>query len=137
MEKAGFGFVVEARLGAGPQRFRNIFMHTFPASRSAEQIWSTHAATPSNVESMPAYQSLRRQGMDTCGLARLSSRTVAVPFVGLTAGCVVISELLRRLHAGPALELAFLSLLSLEDIETVPMEAPIYALGHTPVGPGT
>ena len=36
LEKAGFGLIVEAGLGAGPQGFRNISMHTFPASRTAE-----------------------------------------------------------------------------------------------------
>jgi hypothetical protein len=45
---------------------------------------------------MPAYQSLKREGMDSCGLAQLASRTVGVPFVGLIAACLVVSELLRR-----------------------------------------
>ncbi len=34
---------------------------------------------------MPAYKALESGGMDKCGLAQLTSRTVAVPFVGLIA----------------------------------------------------
>jgi hypothetical protein len=108
-------------------------MHSFPASRSASEIWSGHVAGQANVEEMPAYQSLRRHGMDRCGLAQLASRTVAVPFVSLTAGCIVISELLRRLHSGQAIELASLSMLSMADIESFPMQAPPYAFGHVSI----
>lgn len=133
LEKVGFDLVVEAGLGAGPQRFRNISMHTFPASRSAAEIWSGHAPSRADVENMPAYQSLRQHGMDKCGLAQLASRTVAVPFVGLTAGCLVVAELLRRLHGGQAAELASVSMLAMDDIELVPTGAPPYAFGHLPV----
>lgn len=132
LEKAGFGLVVEAGLGAGPRGFRSISMHTFPASRAAADIWSGREGAAMNMERMPAYQSLRREGMDTCGLARLASRTVAVPFVSLTAGCLVISELLRRLHGGQAAEVLSLSMLSPDDIETVAAPAPPYAYGHVP-----
>lgn len=134
LEKAGFGLVVEAGLGAGPQGFRSISMHTFPASRAAADIWSGRDGPALNTEKMPAYQSLRREGMDTCGLAQLASRTVAVPFVSLTAGCLVISELLRRLHGGQAVEVLSLSMLSPDDIEMVAAPAPPYAFGHVPAG---
>jgi hypothetical protein len=135
LEQAGFGLVVEAGLGAGPQGFRSIFLHTFPASRAAADIWSAPGRSAAGVEHMPAYEALRRGGMDGCGLAQLASRTVAVPFVSLTAGCLVVSELLRRLHAGPATELASLSMLSLADVEAVALQAPPYAFGHVPVSP--
>src|SRR5207244_3320319 len=68
LEEAGFGLIVEAGLGAGPQGFRNISLHTFPGSRAAADIWSKDAGTPSSVEQLPAYQSLRRGGLDACGL---------------------------------------------------------------------
>jgi hypothetical protein len=138
LETAGFGLIVEAGLGAGPQGFRHMFMHTFPGSRSAAEIWSNAAAAPSrSVEEMPAYQALRQRGRDNCGLTQLASRTVAVPFVSLTAGCLVLSELLRRLHGGVALEVASLSLLSLDDIEVVSSQALPYSFGHLPVATRT
>jgi hypothetical protein len=120
LEKPGFDLVVEAGLGAGPQAFRSFSMHTFPASRSAEEIWSRQVGQPDeNFEDRPAYRALREKGMDTCGLAQLASRTVGVPFVGLIAASVAIAELLRRLHGGAALELASGSVAALEDIEAI------------------
>ncbi len=132
LEQAGFGLVVEAGLGAGPQAFRSIVMHTFPASRTAADIWTKQISqVPEKVEDQPAYRALRDSGMDECGLTRLASRTVGVPFVGLVAGCLVISELLRRLHGGVGLEIASLSIAALDCVDQVASShvAP-YAFGH-------
>jgi hypothetical protein len=134
LEKPGFGLVVEAGLGAGPEAFRSISVHTFPSSQSAEEIWARQVGqTNENVESMPAYQALKRSGMDTCGLAQLASRTVGVPFVGLIAACLVLSELLRRLQGGRALDLASGSVAALNDIETIAISCGPYSCGHVPV----
>jgi hypothetical protein len=133
LEQAGFDLIVEAGLGAGPQAFRSLSMHTFPASRSAEEIWSRQVGQQEvNYEIQPAYQKLKREGMDSCGLAQLASRTVGVPFVGLIAACLVISELLRRLNGGIALELASISVTTLENVEAVTIEAGHYEFGHLP-----
>jgi hypothetical protein len=133
LDKAGFGLVVEAGLGAGPEAFRSISLHTFPASRTPSDIWSKQIGQAlKSVEHMPAYQALEQQGVDKCGVSRLASRTVGVPFVGVIAGVLVIAELLRRLHGGCALEVASLSVASLEDLEAFPMPAPTYRFGHTP-----
>jgi len=131
LEKPGFDLVVEAGLGAGPQAFRSFSMHTFPASRSAEQIWSRQvAAADDNFEDRPAYQALRHDGMDQCGLAQLASRTVGVPFVGLIAAALAVSELLRRLHGGTALELASGSAAALQDIEAISIPAQPFTGGY-------
>lgn len=136
LEEAGFGLIVEAGLGAGPQAFRSLSVHTFPASRSAAEIWSRQVSdSPDSNENMPAYQHLKRAGMDPCGLAQLASRTVGVPFVGLTAACLVFSELLRRLNGGTAFELVSGSVAALGDIETVTFPAAPYAFGHVPAAP--
>lgn len=136
LEKPGFGLVVEAGLGAGPEAFRSISVHTFPSSQSAEEIWSPQVGQANeSVESMPAYQALKRNGMDTCGLAQLASRTVGVPFVGLVAACLVLSELLRRLHGAGALELAAGSVASLDHIETIAIPCGPYSFGHLPAAP--
>jgi hypothetical protein len=133
LEGAGFGLIVEAGLGAGHGGFRNISQHVFPGSRTAAEIWSNPAGMLPEVQDMPAYREMRRSGMDQCGVAQLASKTVAVPFVGLTAACLVVSELLRRLHGGEALELASLSLLSVDDVEAVPMVSSPYEFGHVPI----
>jgi hypothetical protein len=129
--KPGYGLVVEAGLGAGPEAFRSLSIHTFPASRSPEEIWSRQVGEATgNVENMPAYQALKRKGMDACGLAQLASRTVAVPFVGLIAGCLTVSELLRRLNGGCAFEIVSGSAAALSAVEAVPISADPYGFGH-------
>lgn len=127
LEKAGFDLVVEAGLGVGPNAFRSISLHTFPGSRTAEQIWSRYVGQPeAGFEDKPAYQALKKQGMDSCGLAQLASRTVGVPFVGVVAASLVIAELVRRLHGGAGLELASGSVASLEDFEVIPVQSGPY-----------
>jgi hypothetical protein len=133
LEKPGFGLIVEAGLGAGPESFRSLSVHTFPASRTAEEIWSRQIGQGNEtVEHMPAYQDLKRKGMDGCGLTQLASRTVGVPFVGLIAACLAVSELLRRLNGCDALELASGSVAALDGIETVSTPSMPYAFGHLP-----
>jgi hypothetical protein len=134
LDKAGFDLVIEAGLGAGPQSFRSFSLHSFPSSVSPERIWSRYVgASDPDVSALPAYDTLRKRGMDACGLAQLASRTVGVPFVGLAASTLVIAELLRRLHGGPAIEVMSGSLICLEDTEAVTMETSPYAFGHIPV----
>lgn len=133
LEDAGFDLVVEAGLGAGPEAFRSFAMHTFPATRSAREIWARNVDDSATIiEQMPAYQRLKDAGMDSCGLTRLASRTVGVPFVGLIAACLVVSELLRRLHGGVALEFTSGSVLALHDLEVGQINTCPYAFGHVP-----
>ncbi|HUD88649.1 MAG TPA: hypothetical protein VMR17_19560 [Xanthobacteraceae bacterium] len=131
LECPGFGLVVEAGLGAGPEAFRSMSLHSFPGSERAEDIWGKNAGpVTGNVEHLPAYQAMKDEGADACGLTQLASRTVGVPFVGLTAGVMVIAELLRRLNGGTALELIAGSALALEAMEIVTVAAQPYAFGH-------
>ena len=76
----------------------------------------------------------RIAGADACGLTQLASRTVGVPFVGLTAGAMVIAELLRRLNGGMALELIAGSVAALDAVESVLTEGAPYAFGHVATG---
>ncbi len=73
--------------------------------------------------------------MDDCGLVRLLSRTIAVPFVGLIAACLVFAEVLRRLYGGISLELVSVSTLALADAETVrSSKTEPYAFGYVEAG---
>ncbi|QXX74628.1 hypothetical protein [Methylovirgula sp. HY1] len=137
LDDAGFPLIVEAGLGAGPNSFRSIAIHTLPASRPSSQIWRSADGGGFDPSNMPAYDALKSEGMDDCGLAQLASRTVGVPFVGAIAATLVVAELLRRLHGGPGSEVASLSTLSLEEIEQVAMETPIYSHGHLEAGDTT
>ncbi len=132
--KAGFDLVVEAGLGSGPSGFRNFSTHSFPSPRTPDQIWSQQPQRkPADVSSLPAYVALRKSGIDDCGLAQLASRTVGVPFVGLIAGAIAVSELLRRLHGAEGFEFVSGSATSLEDVESAPIAFVPYAGGHLPV----
>jgi len=120
LEKAGFDLVIEAGLGAGPNAFRSISIHTFPSTRSPEQIWSRfQSETTESLEEKPAYRNLSQKGMDDCGLAQLASRTVGVPFVSVMATALMLAETIRRLNGGRGFELAAGSAASLADFEVV------------------
>ena len=43
-----------------------------------------------------------RSGLDACGRFEFAGKSIAVPFVGAVAGCLVVAETLRLLHDGPA-----------------------------------
>lgn len=128
---ANFELIVEAGLGAGPEAFRSIILHTFPASRTPAAVWSVQVGqADANYENQPAYAQLKKEGLDKCGLARLASRTVGAPFVGLIAACFVFAELLRRLNGGPAAEVISTSALTLDDVTFVPTPLQPYPGGH-------
>lgn len=78
---------------------------------------------------MPAYANLKDKGVDACGLAQLASRTVGVPFVGLVAAALVISELLRRLNGGASYEVIAGSTNCLEDMEVCFGTPKVYEFG--------
>ena len=54
-----------------------------------------------------------------------------MPFVGLLAAAFAVSEVLRRLHGGSALELLSGNSAALEDIEMSVMPSSLYRFGHT------
>jgi hypothetical protein len=132
LDQAGFPLIIEAGLGGGPQAFRSLGIHTFPSSRTPAEIWAKQVAQ-SDVSTidMPAYQALKKNGADACGLTQLASRTVGAPFVGLIAACLAVSELLRRLHGGKAFEFITGSTSALQDIESGTLLAPPFAHGYT------
>ena len=129
LEDAGFGLVVETGLGAGPQSFKNFSLHTFPSTFKASRLWS--GVTQKQLPQTPAYTPSKLPGLDACGITQLALRTIGVPFVGLLAGLLGVSEILRRLHGGLALELASGSVSALADIETVGNPAGVYQYGFT------
>jgi len=135
LERAGFGLVVEAGLGSGPQACKNFSIHTFPSSFHAAELWREGGAGNETVASMPAYEPGKHPELDQCGLTQLASRSVGIPFVSVTAGAFVLAEILRRLNGGAAFELVSGSLSSLGDIEVSRCESEPYAWGHVASAP--
>lgn len=103
LDNVGFGLVIEAGLGRGYQDFRTMRLHTLPGPRPADFIWKTSDTKEEDIESRPGYHSLLTDGtLDRCGLTLLAGRGVGAPFVGATAACLALSEILRILHGGAA-----------------------------------
>lgn len=97
LEDVGFDRIVEAGLGAGPTEYLAFQTHSFPARKSARARWegaSQHVSAAALLE-QPAYDALRAQGLDECGLIQLAERTVGAPFVGAVASTLVVAELAR------------------------------------------
>lgn len=100
LESAGFGWIIDAGLGAGIIEFLAMRLYTFPGPRKAKAIWGGEIRARELPLEMPAYQALKEAGIDECGLTLLAERTVGAPFVGVIAAVQVIAEVLRGLHGG-------------------------------------
>jgi hypothetical protein len=134
LESAGFGLIVESGLGTGPHAFKNFSLHTFPGEKKADELWGrSQAPTTIDISDLVAYDAANYPHLDGCGLAQLASRTVGVPFVGVTAAVLVISEILRRLNGGPAFSVVSGSLSALDDVQTSTPKNHLYEFGHVSV----
>lgn len=111
IDRAGFDLVVEAGLGAGPQEYLAMRVHTFPASVTSQHKWGEEVDQKEGGTSAAAYSSLLEDGaVDACGLVQLATRTVGAPFVGLVAACLVLSEAIKRLNGGTGIEVLDMTL---------------------------
>lgn len=110
-EDAGFDWIVESGLGAGPIEYLALRLHTFPASSTARKKWGdATGAQAQGVLDAQAYKQLAADGMEQCGLVRLATRTVGAPFVGTIAASLVVAEVLRLLNGGHTSEVVDLNL---------------------------
>src|ERR1017187_1591850 len=112
LDQVGFQFVVEAGLGRSYRDFCAIRMHTLPANRTAAEIWNG-VNEQEDLTDRAAYRELLNAGkLDRCGITLLANKAVGAPFVGATAACLVIAEVLRLLHGGSTHSLIDLDLRS-------------------------
>jgi hypothetical protein len=108
LANAGFNAIFDSGLGGDAHNFDTIAFHAWPNPRNVTEIWplesieelkvrearkKRHAATNS------AYQGL---GADECGRLLLAGKSVAAPFVGAVAACVVLAEMLKAVNGGPS-----------------------------------
>lgn len=106
LEEFGFGFIVDVGLGAGSYNYSNMLLHTFPGERQADEIFvNGHWYTSDGGE---AYEEeiarLVNEGESEeaarCGMVEVAGKSVGAAFVGVTAACLAIAEVLRSLHHG-------------------------------------
>jgi hypothetical protein len=118
MERPGFPLILEAGIGQTKDDFRSLRFHSFPAKRSAHDIWVDGRQNPGEV--VNRYTTLRAQGLEACGLARLANTAVGAPFVGAVAGPVLFSQLLRTLHGRSVYAAIDLDLMNVSSRRMVP-----------------
>lgn len=127
VELVGFSRIIEAGLGRGPSDYLGITMHTFPASREANDCWPESAsagADPAHgTVKHAAYRQMQADSGDGCGVLQLAGRSIATPFTGAAAGALAIGELLRLCHGGARVEFTALHL-ARPDESTVVAGAP-------------
>ena len=105
LETAAFGRVVESGLGARADNFDALAMHTLPNRRAAAEIWPdpSHEEEDARAERLAAQgRGYSMLGGNLCGRVDLAGVSVSVPFVGTTAASLVLAEVLRVFHGGPA-----------------------------------
>ena len=121
LDQAGFDLVLEAGLGHGHRDFRTMRIHSFPGSRSSQEIWKPKSTQRENIVENPAYENLLTRGqLDQCGVTLLAGKAVGAPFVGAAAAALLLSELLRVLHSGGLNQLIDFDLLSVDERLIVP-----------------
>jgi len=138
LDGAGFDFIVEAGLGRGHRDFRTMRLHTLPASRPASSIWNA-APSEEDLTGRAAYKNMLDSGeLDRCGVTLLAGKAVGAPFVGATAACLAIAEVLRLLHGGSVHELLDFDLQSPEQILAVTSARDFASLnpGYVSAQPG-
>ncbi|MFD2274635.1 hypothetical protein ACFS07_35650 [Undibacterium arcticum] len=107
LSEAGFNAIFDSGLGGEDHNFDTIAFHTWPNPRVACDVWpleSTEELAAREARkrllaaSNAAYQAL---DADECGRLLLTGKSVAVPFVGAVAACVVLAEMLKTVNGGP------------------------------------
>jgi hypothetical protein len=103
---AGFTAIFDSGLGGEAGNFDSIAVHAWPHARAATQVWPIESGEQRQAR---AERERRRAGADRyqglaadeCGRVLVAGKAVAVPFVGTTAACFVLAEILRACNGGP------------------------------------
>jgi hypothetical protein len=107
LSEARFERVFDSGLGGEVANFDTISYHTFPNLRRADELWIVESPDAPNSQEArarelagrsAAYQAL---AVDDCGRLLLAGQSIAVPFVGALAACVVVGEVLKTLSGAP------------------------------------
>ena len=108
LASAEFAQVLESGLGGTSNNFDTVSLHVLPNPRCVRELWPDQSEE--EEKRREAYQdrmaqeneAYARSGLDECGRFEFAGKSIAVPFVGATAGCFVVAEALRLFHGGPA-----------------------------------
>ena len=107
LSQAGFEAMFDSGLGGEAHNFDTISFHGWPNPRSQSEIWPQEsdrelAARETRKKHLIAKNSAYRKfDADECGRVLIAGKSVAVPFVGAVASCIVMSEMLKSVNGGP------------------------------------
>ncbi|MGC1728436.1 MAG: hypothetical protein WA747_03535 [Steroidobacteraceae bacterium] len=107
LSHAGFERVFDSGLGGEIANFDTIAYHTFPNLQDADKLWILEPPDAPSLRKARAQELANRNAayqalaVDDCGRLLLAGESIAVPFVGAIAACVVVAEALKSLNGGP------------------------------------
>ncbi len=108
LASAGFTRIFDSGLGGEEYNFDTLAFRSWPNPRANDDIWPLESASEretrlarrrQRASTNAAYQSAHTE---ECGRLALADKSIAVPFVGAVAGCVVLAEMLKALNGGPS-----------------------------------
>jgi hypothetical protein len=104
---AGFNAIFDSGLGGDAHNFDTIGFHSWPNPRGESDLWLVKSVNEKaadterlkkKTEANVAYQAMKE---DECGRLTLAGKSVAIPFVGAMAACLVLAEMSKSINGGP------------------------------------
>lgn len=120
LSDSGFEAIFDSGLGGEAHNFDTIAFHAWPNPRPTAELWPRESE-----EVVAAREKRRRENIarnaaygaldvdNECGRVVLAGKSVAVPFVGAVASCLVLAEMLKAFNGGPTFHDLTLRLCSL------------------------
>lgn len=109
LSTSGLKAIFDSGLGGEVHNFDTIAFHSWPNPRKASDIWPLETDEESGaretrmrkIEQTANNEAYLALGGNDCGRLLIAGKSVAVPFVGAVASCIVLAELLKTVNGGP------------------------------------
>ena len=107
LDAVDFDRVIESGLGGTSSNFDTMGFHGLPNPRCVDDLWPDLSDEEDKMREAhqervaQENEAYARSGLDACGRFEFAGKSIAVPFVGAVAGCLVVAEALRLFHDGP------------------------------------
>jgi len=95
LASSNFDLILDSGLGGKAGNFDSIAFRAWPNARTAEELWPVEKLTEENPDNTSP---------EECGRILVNDVSVAVPFVGAMAACVVVAEMIKRIAQGPVFD---------------------------------
>jgi hypothetical protein len=132
-----FKQVIDGGLGTGSSEYLSIAIHTFPSTLNPAVVFLPNNASDDRLteDHEALVEKLIAQGVPEgtarCGVIAVAGIAIAAAFVGTFAGTLVLADVLRSLHGGPALCAIRCDMRTPTDLRCAPNTAP-----RPPINPG-